>query len=1256
LCAILRWYLSNILTRQRENALALFENYDKALELTEAAYDSTGSAMEKYNIYQESIAASQERITALFQKFVSNLDLSDVIKDVLEFAELLMKIVSSDALEWVLKLSPAILAVAYALRQVSKAASPLARPGLISIFTSSTAATILGVVAAATALYWIFKKLYKSTDDFRDSVSGLENEIASAESDVSKYKDELSTINERIVELNRLKSTKGLSITEEDELRNLQLQNKELELQIMLLEQEIELKRKKQEQDAIGLFRSLSQYKNIQMTGSLTEVSADQVLKDYADEIRELQDQIIDPNTSAEDQAKLQNRLDRLQEKALELAQDLSTVNSVLGEADEYGVAAGNALEYYYGVIKSVEERINEVFSKEVYQEAIDELTELAATGELTAATLNNDKYSGLMDELSKVGLSVDDVIAKFTQMAEEAGIAANDMNQVSYFDMVNQLQDKIGVVGDALKELNETGYLTQEVVQSLEDAGYELADSLTLTENGYVINREALLALLEAKRAEYQATMKESLQAAAELVGAKIDEKDSYDAVTNSILAKMEAQLAEARATAMQYSHAQWGAFRDKDMETFYSNQTKWKEQVEYVNQLREAHEDLKTSIANMDAYDTAVDYIINQKTKGSSKSGGSGGGSSSSSTADVESAFEREIRILEHRQFLAEQWAGVYKDNADTELQYQQKINEQIEIYGQLMARVHEEADNYRKQGYDDESETIQDLQKQYWEYYNARKDLIDDLADYQKEKEEEEREAVEDALDKLKDAINDLIDEAEDRLDKLLDYYDYQIKKLESMRDLTKSYYDSINEVAELQHEIDVDLATSKSKYAYLDETLRKTLFNEDDYNKLSSKLQGIAADCDALYSNYLSQLSSLTEDEIYKADIITDEYERQYNYKLMEYQVANAELNLIRAQANLQEVLANRNVRMYQNGQWTWVADHDAVADAEEQLEEAKYDYRQAQIELRQQSVIDNYDQMIASLEMQKGAQEAEFEALREQWEEIEKQLTTEASAMDQILEVINTNNLPQLSEIINKTGDSLLSLVNKLSGMVGGGSIGGSKGSSGGGGGYSFGGGGGGGGGGDSQRDFMEDVGSDPDNYKDGSSGYIPSYNPSVDYSQVYNDLKEQGASQKVLDKIEDYRDQKVEDVYGGKDPNPDWKKSYDTGGVLNGLGGIKATEKDEVVFEPDIASKLLSPTKSREFLNSAEALTKIMDNSSGLSRIMSTLSGIVSHSQTSYTDSHNIVLNGDIVSKISNEDFNSISSVLKRYIPVMKGV
>ena len=204
----------------------------------------------------------------------------------------------------------------------------------------------------------------------------------------------------------------------------------------------------------------------------------------------------------------------------------------------------------------------------------------------------------------------------------------------------------------------------------------------------------------------------------------------------------------------------------------------------------------------------------------------------------------------------------------------------------------------------------------------------------------------------------------------------------------------------------------------------------------------------------------------------------------------------------------------------------------------------------------------------------------------------------------------------------------------------------------------------GGGGGNATKGFMEDLTGNPGYSSDDDDFDISGwYNTDIDYSEAYHRAEAAGASDKVLQQIEDLRDQKVEDKYGGKDPNPDWKddwddskKSYDTGGVLNGLGGIKATTKDEVVFSPDISSMLLSPEKSREFLNSADALTKILDNSNGMSKIMTALSGIVTGNTTSYNDSHNIVLNGDIVSKISNDDFNSISSVLKRYIPVMKGV
>ena len=40
---------------------------------------------------------------------------------------------------------------------------------------------------------------------------------------------------------------------------------------------------------------------------------------------------------------------------------------------------------------------------------------------------------------------------------------------------------------------------------------------------------------------------------------------------------------------------------------------------------------------------------------------------------------------------------------------------------------------------------------------------------------------------------------------------------------------------------------------------------------------------------------------------------------------------------------------------------------------------------------------------------------------------------------------------------------------------------------------------------------------------------------------------------------------------------------YDQGGVLRGLGGIKATAENEMVLPPDITAKLLAPTSNEVF-------------------------------------------------------------------------
>lgn len=1311
-------------TRQRENLLSLMENYDKALSLTEAAYNSSGSAMEKYNVYQQSIAAQQERITALWQTFIEKMNVGDVISDLLSVAEALMTVFSSDVTTGILKWSSAIFGAITVVKALGQAFKLTLRdlPALIALTkeAGSLSAVLSGTfslsaiskgtwVALATiavfGLYQILSRTIKTANELREEITGLSNEIDQAQSDISTYNSQIQENSNRIDELMRIKEASGdLSIVQQSELENLQLENKELQTNIALLQEQIDLKNQEKRKAAEELYQKNSEAIFTTNQGgweaTLTGYKGfDEVFRENVDEYNKLQQQIKDTDVSDTATLKaLQDKLEQVRTTLVQNAQDAQQIIEAYGQEDPVTQSLQSSLDYYTDSLANVAEQAKEIVESAEFSDVSDELQQLAANGTLTADVLNDIRFEGIVGELEKLGFSVEDIISYFQDLADQSNVTADAVNKVSATSMVTHLEDQVGAVGDALNELNDTGYLTQETVLALMDAGYDLGDSLTLTENGYLTNRDALLALLEAKRAEYQATMNESLQAAADLVGAKIDEKESYDAVTNSILAKLEAQMAEAQVEANTKINEATDSLYNGNSQDYFKLNAEAQAAAKRYNELKNAKKNLENALANMDTYDTAVDYILNSKKSGSS--GGSSGGGSSSSSSDVETAFERDIRILEHQQYLAEQWAGVYEDEAGKEAEYQAKVNEQIEIYGKLMERVHEEAEKYRAQGYDDESETIQDLQKQYWEYYNARKDLIDGLADYQKEKEEEERQAVEDALDELKDAIDDLIDDAEDRLNDLLDQYDYQIKKLEAMRDLTKSYYDTVNEVNDLQHEIDKELAKSKTQYAYLDESLRETLFNEKDYEVLSDKLQGIADECNDLYEGYLQDLSELTEEDIWKADLITAEYERQYNYKLMEYQVANAELNLIKAQTNLQNVLANRNVRMYQNGQWTWVADHEAVVDAQEELEDAKYEYKQSQIELRQQAVIDEYDAMIDSIQAQSDAAEAEFEQLKEQWEEVQDQLTTENDAMTRILEIINETNLPGFQEIINQTGDSLISLINRISSMVGGSGadldIGDFMGGAVGGGGSSY----GLGALYNSSSDYLAAAISaakrgDLDEaqelwnrrgYKVEAEGNDRGTSQKEAWDKIMNAYNNRGSSSGGGGSSGSSSGSSSRPNYGGYDSADDFndaihdafdkaastgqnvniggglyidadkikKSSYDTGGVLNGLGGIKATDKNETIFDPAISAKLLSPQKSREFLNSAEALTKLLDNSTGFSRLMSALTDVVNVNKGS-VDSHDFVWNGSLMGKIRESDYDSISSIMRRYIPIMKG-
>lgn len=164
------------------------------------------------------------------------------------------------------------------------------------------------------------------------------------------------------------------------------------------------------------------------------------------------------------------------------------------------------------------------------------------------------------------------------------------------------------------------------------------------------------------------------------------------------------------------------------------------------------------------------------------------------------------------------------------------------------------------------------------------------------------------------------------------------DFASSYIDSQKTLLQSYFDVTNSIVEAQHEINKELETSKTMYEWLDEDTRKLLFNQEDYNILSEELYDIQYKADKLRRQYERDLENSTLNTI---EEITSNYEMQYDMLMKSYEIAKADLEVAKKKQKLNNVLNERNVRMFINGQWQWVADTQDVIDAQSELADAEY---------------------------------------------------------------------------------------------------------------------------------------------------------------------------------------------------------------------------------------------------------------------------------------------------------------------------
>ena len=394
-------------------------------------------------------------------------------------------------------------------------------------------------------------------------------------------------------------------------------------------------------------------------------------------------------------------------------------------------------------------------------------VAEYSDTGEVTAATYQKvtalgEDYADLFDFTNgKIELQADELDTLAQKLVQETGatLAANDAttDQIALIsklvsglrkteeeteDTLASIKDLVGVLEDA-KEGTELSTLAMlDLIMQYPD----LADNIIETTNGYKLEEDAVWDLIKAKKEEL-----------------KINELLAKQNAKNALLsgAGTEKTVSNVDAIFAKYGE-QISSF--EDYVTAWEAENSKKATGNWIDGYREY---VEASIAEL-RYSSAIDKLIDDISSGSYRAGTT---KNNSSTKEIESEFEQAYKKHQHllnmdqesvSDYLA--WLNTaYQDayaagqiELDDYYKYQEEVydktqslmqdsignlehqigllsqhdgndEEIINLYKELQEKVHEQAEYYRSLGLDENAKQIQELQNQWWDYYNTIRDTI-------------------------------------------------------------------------------------------------------------------------------------------------------------------------------------------------------------------------------------------------------------------------------------------------------------------------------------------------------------------------------------------------------------------------------------------------------------------------------------------------------------------------------------------------
>lgn len=866
-------------TNQLNNFLALMNNFDHAVEATNTALNSSGSAVQENSRYMESLNAKTQAVKATFQDLANNVINSQLVKSILDltnaFLELLNTPVGNFATQVVLLtgamggFSALITAGGFVKKiGVQFVTAFQLLTGAIESTTVATTALgvaskiafpILGLVAAAISAI-IAVAPYVS-----DWYKEITNDVEYANEQLEENNNQLKTNQERLEEL--------YNVPFKNRTSDIQLEIDKLEEENRLLQDNID---KWTEKSNLGSLEDLleeNKFEN-QATGYF------QVIGEGATELN-----LFVQNA--------QDAIYWLKEYGL-IAKDATGSLEDFGFRleESYRVVEVGSEQYYTDLIKRQQE-LNEAFENgeeitidmiEAYDsngKAIDELT--SAMSKVPDSELDQwlidfrneaenlpDVFTDMVDTYYGPN-GVNDTI---TDLA--AGLSVNEYQ-------ITQLLDKYPQLTDAIKQNASGYYIESDALNVLSNAGALQVSTLQLTE-GQVKNLIQLYPQLANLIQQNANGYYIEISSIKELANSQEEWVKDFELTENDMTLILKREIAKRLALRIKEAQALGSEYDAKDFENLVNAYRKLGEEIRY-----EMYWGSKET-------EEEVDEIVTS----------TGSAVSSASTKVVDAikeqsdAFKELNEITEHQIYLREQQGASEQDL--------------IALYKDYRKEIESQADWFREHGVSEDSEYIRDLQKQWWDITNTIKDLENQITENAREE-----------FDKRLKISEDYIDERNDLSDWGADNEIYAWNRVLKWMD---EWYD--------QGLIDYEYYLEKRKEV----TLKEAKAEQEAWeNNLEKEIDSLSEKQKA-YETLFSLISDKAQEEIDALEEQKTAVEEYWQSKIDVLEQANQELDDQIEKEEALDALARARqteIMVYKDGRFQYISDVDQVSEAQANLE-------------------------------------------------------------------------------------------------------------------------------------------------------------------------------------------------------------------------------------------------------------------------------------------------------------------------------